>query len=151
MKKQDSNKEINYNQIASVYAQHRQARQSVVDELKKGCPANNVRILEIGCGTGNYINALVISNRESCGIDPSIAMLEASQNSNYTVINANAENLPFTDNVFDFTYSVNVVHYISNLKVYYSEALRVLKPNSLMCTVTDSERIIASRKPLAEY
>ena len=143
---------INYNQIASYYAQHRQARQVVVDELKKGCPATNGRILETGCGTGNYLRALTISGYEGYGIDPSSAMLRHTQKEHIIeYITARAENLPLEHKTCDFVFSVDVIHHVSNIKSYFYEALRVLKPNGMICSVTDSEEIIAGRKPLAEY
>jgi ubiquinone/menaquinone biosynthesis C-methylase UbiE len=145
-------KSINYNQIASTYAQRRQARQFVVDELKKGCPATNGRILETGCGTGNYLRALTISGYEGYGIDPSSAMLHKANRTNKTTyISGMAESLPFEDKTFDFAFSIDVIHHVSSIKSYFYEALRVLKPDGMICCVTDSEEIITNRKPLAEY
>ncbi len=151
LKNRDSVKKINYNQIASNYAEYRQAWQSVVDELKKGCHRNNCRILEIGCGTGHYIQALATSGFISYGIDPSIGMLRAVKERSVGFINSGAENLPFKDKVFDFVFSVDVIHHVANTKSYFDEALSVLRPGGMICTVTDSEEIIANRKPLAKY
>ena len=40
---------------------------------------------------------------------------------------------------------------MGNREVYYREANRVIKPDGLVCTVTDSEDIIRARQPLAIY
>jgi ubiquinone/menaquinone biosynthesis C-methylase UbiE len=48
--------------------------------LQKGVKTNTDRMLEVGCGTGNYINALQKASGTACwGIDPFEGMLtEAS-------------------------------------------------------------------------
>jgi SAM-dependent methyltransferase len=48
-------------------------------------------------------------------------------------------------------FTVDVVHHLRDVPIYFAEARRVLRPGGLLCTATDSARIIATRQPLAVY
>jgi ubiquinone/menaquinone biosynthesis C-methylase UbiE len=145
---------INYDKIASTYARHRRANLSVLEELQRRWPAGHEsKILEIGCGTGIYLQSLVkATGCQGWGIDPSREMIRYAQSDdNALFFEANAEELPFNGKLFDLAFSVNVVHFMQNTLSYFQEARRVLKPDGLLCTVTDSESIIRNRKPLSQY
>jgi ubiquinone/menaquinone biosynthesis C-methylase UbiE len=62
-----------------------------------------------------------------------------------------AEGLGFEDEFFDFAFSVDVIHHVDNRAGYFREAYRVLRPQGLLATVTDSEDTIRRRIPLAFY
>jgi SAM-dependent methyltransferase len=62
-----------------------------------------------------------------------------------------AESLDFPAGFFGLVFSVDVIHHVADRGRYFQEAHRVLKPGGQVCTVTDSERIIRQRRPLAVY
>ena len=62
-----------------------------------------------------------------------------------------AEKLEFNADCFDLVFTVDVIHHIVDLSSYFREACRVLKRGGRVCTVTDSEWIIRTRKPLSSY
>lgn len=145
---------LNYNELASAYARHRVASSLVLDELQRGrvlYPGS--KVLEAGCGTGSHLRALVKSaGGLGWGVDPSPEMLRhALGGDSVHFLQGSAEELPFGDGLFDLVFSVNVIHHMKNTISYFCEALRVLKPDGVVCTVTDSEKIIRNRKPLARY
>jgi len=145
---------LNYNKIAGDYARHRMADSFVLSELQQGWAAYpKSKILEVGCGTGSYLQALVKTlGCQGWGIDPSRQMINfALSDDNVHFFEGSAEKLPFVNGTFDFVFSVDVIHHMKSTMDYFREALRVLKPNGVVCTVTDSERIIRNRKPLAQY
>jgi len=112
------------------------------------------KVLEVGCGTGNYIVALETVAGCSCwGIDPSEQMLsrarERSRTINFQL--GKAERLDFPPDFFDLVFSVDVIHHVGNHLAYFREVYRVLKAGGKTCTVTDSEWIIRHRQPLAVY
>jgi len=147
-------KGIDYNDIAGSYARNRSAYSFVTDELKNGCSLNpGLKILEIGCGTGSYINELVeATGCQGWGIDPSIEMLQRTQNQAKIIyINGKAENLPFQKEFFDFIFSVDVIHHVADIRSFFRESKRVLKPGGALCTVTDSESDIRQQVPLTQY
>ena len=146
---------IDYDKIASEYARHRQVHPKVLRDLLEtsGVDAAS-RVLEVGCGTGNYIVALEERVGCSCwGIDPSESMLSgARQRSKRIELRpGRAERLEFSDGFFDFVFSVDVIHHVGDRPAYFGEAYRVLRARGTLCTVTDSEWIIRHRQPLSTY
>ena len=145
---------LDYDKMASTYARHRTANPMVLSELRRKWKSSpESRVLEVGCGTGLHLKAL--TERISCkgwGIDPSQEMIRyAVDSDDIHFFEGVAEELPFEVSFFDLAFSVNVIHHIKNTQDYFREALRVLKPHGLICTATDSEKIIRNRKPLAQY
>jgi ubiquinone/menaquinone biosynthesis C-methylase UbiE len=146
---------LNYDQIASEYAQHRQIHPGVLQGLSAVVDiGSEFRVLEVGCGTGNYILALERLTGASCwGLDPSQGMLaEARERSGGVHFQSGrAEGLEFPPSFFDLVFSVDVIHHVGDRLAYFQEAHRVLKAGGVVCTVTDSEWIIRNRQPLAVY
>ena len=146
---------IQYGKIAENYARLRGSDSDVVEKLILGGGISSTsKILDIGCGTGNYIAAL--QRRVGClcwGVDPSPEMIQQAKAQNERVIFSVGfgEDLGFKDEFFDFAFSVDVIHHIDNHARYFQESFRVLRPHSQLATVTDSEDTIRKRMPLAFY
>ena len=146
---------IQYDNIAENDAQFRESDLDVVENLiLRSGTSSNSRILDIGCGTGNYVTAL--QNRVGCpcwGADPSQEMIRRAktQNGKVNFSVGIAEGLGFEDEFYDFAFSVDVIHHVDNRAGYFREAYRVLRPQGLLATVTDSEDTIRRRMPLAFY
>ncbi|HBD09857.1 MAG TPA: hypothetical protein DCZ69_16520 [Syntrophobacteraceae bacterium] len=146
---------IDYDNLASEYARHRRIHPGVLTGLlTRSRVASESMVLEVGCGTGNYI--ITIQEMIDCkcvGVDPSGQMLaQACQRSRQVTFDmARAESLPLPDGGFDLVFSVDVIHHVHDRAAYFREAWRVLKPGGMICTVTDSEDIIRKRQPLSNY
>jgi len=146
---------IDYDRIASEYAAHRKVHPGVVAELiGHSAVTSGSKVLEVGCGTGNYAVAVrVLVGCSVWAVDPSEEMLarakERSAEINFTL--GTAEKLVFPSRSFDLVYSVDVVHHLSSQIDFFTEAHRVLNADGLICTVTDSEWIIRHREPLSVY
>jgi SAM-dependent methyltransferase len=144
---------IDYDQIAAEYARHRQVHPGVLESLCQAVTGVS-RVLEVGCGTGNYIVALELLVGCPCwGIDPSAEMLSQAEGRSPTIRSqiARAEYLALASGAFDLVFSVDVIHHIDDRSRYMHEAYRVLVPGGRICTTTDSEWIIRHRQPLATY
>jgi ubiquinone/menaquinone biosynthesis C-methylase UbiE len=151
---------LDYDSLTAEYARHRQVHPGVLAALYQAAEdlrqtiQGNTRVLEIGCGTGNYILALIASTGcKGWGIDPSEGMLaQARARSTAARFHlGSAERLDFQDASFDLAYSVDVIHHVLDKIRYTEEAYRVLAPGGRLCTATDSEWIIRRREPLATY
>jgi SAM-dependent methyltransferase len=142
-------------QIASDYARLRNVHSPLLEALISGAGIHaGSKVLELGCGTGNYISA--IGSRTGCsawGVEPSAAMLgEArSQQPQVTWICAPAENPGLTDARFDFVFNVDAVHHFQDRARVFSGIARLLLTTGSVCTATDSEEIIQNRVPLSIY
>jgi ubiquinone/menaquinone biosynthesis C-methylase UbiE len=117
-------------------------------------------ILEVGCGTGNYITALTaLTGCRGWGIDPSVEMLARAQRQLETHSSAatvqlstgQGECLGVPHREFDLVYSVDVIHHVRDREAYLNQAHHALKSGGQICTATDSEWIIRHREPLATY
>jgi ubiquinone/menaquinone biosynthesis C-methylase UbiE len=147
---------IEYDQLAQQYERNRKANPAVLQDLISGCQLNeSSKVLEVGCGTGNYISAIARSVGCRCwGVDPSAGMLAIAQKQacgNLLLTNASAEVLPFEDGFFDLIFSVDVIHHLPSRDAYFTRVHKRLAPTGCLCTVTDSEEIIRAREPLSRY
>ncbi len=145
---------LDYDKLASDYARHR----GVNPEVLKGLLATSEvsassKVLEVGCGTGNYTVAIETAVGCSCwGVDPSQEMLSRARvrSESIDLKLGSAEFLDFPANFFDLVFSVDVIHHVADRAAYFQEAHRVLRASANVCTVTDSEWIIRNR-PLSLY
>jgi SAM-dependent methyltransferase len=146
---------LDYDTLAADYARHRRIHPGVLASLiATGNLSPSSAILEVGCGTGNYLAALHDHLGCSCaGIDPSAEMLATARQrtTQITFTQGRAESLAFPNSSFDLVYSVDVIHHVADRLASFREALRVLKPGGRLCTATDSEDDIPRRRPLSSH
>jgi ubiquinone/menaquinone biosynthesis C-methylase UbiE len=138
------------------YARWRTSHPQLLDALiAYGGVQADSRVLELGCGTGNYIRA--VSERTGCagwGVDSSAAMLAQARlgiSRRLHWVCAEAAHTGLGDAQFDLTFCVDVVHHLNNRIGVFEEVHRVLQPGGALCLATDSENIIRSREPLSIY
>jgi SAM-dependent methyltransferase len=144
---------INYNRMAAEYARHRRVHPVVLRRLIGGL-GPTASVLEVGCGTGNYLVAIRELVGCSCwGVEPSAEMLARARarSEQVQLLQGRAEALGLPDGQFDLVFSVDVIHHVGDRGRLFGEAWRVLRPGGRSCTVTDSEWVIRHRQPLAVY
>ena len=144
---------VDYDQVASEYAAHRGIHPGVFRQLcVRAALGPGSRVLEVGCGTGNYITALAhISGCAAFGLDPSIEMLARARSERVQCLLGRARALSFSADAFDLIFSVDVIHHVGDKAAFYRGAAWALQPGGLLCTVTDSEDIIRRREILSGY
>jgi len=142
-----------YEALAARYAKHRRIHPEVLVCLSTQLN-HAARVLEVGCGTGNYICALrELVGCDCVGLDPSAAMLEKLRGRACEVqsVQGSAEKLGLPDQSFDLVFSVDAVHHFVDRAAAFDEMFRVLRRGGRICTVTDSDWVIRHRVPLACY
>ena len=102
------------------------------------------RILDIACGTGLLLK--IMSDRpdspELAGIDRVPAMLDEARRrlgSDATLLDADAENLPFEDASFDLVTCTSALHYFLDSDAMFRELRRVTVPSGSVI-ITDWSR-----------
>src|SRR2546427_4420819 len=147
-----------YDEYAPTYAWARWAVPWIVSPLARivdALPAD-AAVLEIGCGTGNYIRGLAESRSELvyAGFDLSEAMLQEARGwgSKVTFVRGDAaKESPFPSQSFAAAFAVDVIHHIGDLPRFFTEAHRVLLPGGHLAIVTDSEDTLKRRSLTAFF
>jgi trans-aconitate methyltransferase len=85
-------------------------------------------ILDLGCGDGQLTARIAAQGVEIRGVDASAAMVAAARQRGISADNANAEQLPFPDAIFDAVFSNAALHWVKGQDAMMAEVHRVLKP-----------------------
>ena len=148
---------IDFNSYADAYLRNRAVQPMVLRALVEECGlAPRDSVLEIGCGTANYLAAIAAeTGAAGFGIDPAAVMLAQARSDpgkrNLTLQVAPAESLPFPEAAFRFAFSVDVIHHVGDRTAAAREAFRVLQSGGRLCIATDSHEDIANRVPLSSH
>ena len=119
-----ANRAVQYNKISWV------KNEDFIDAFLQMLPQKSFdSILEVGIGTGAVANKVSEIIGPLTGIDISKEMIAKINHPGITPIVANAHNLPFEDSSFELIYMRNVIHYIDDPVLAFSEIYRCLKPN----------------------
>ena len=99
---------LDYDTLAGSYALHRRVHPGVFAGLvEDGAIGPHSRVLEVGCGTGNYLRALRTAT--GCivsGVEPSPEMLSRAPG-DIALAQGRAEQLPLPDASVDLVFSVD--------------------------------------------
>jgi len=131
---------LNYDQIASEYnqrypnSQHWERGQALLS-LAKQLHAKD--ILEVGSGTGYWLNLLRQVSSNIFGLDYSLGMLRQAQQqpAELKLANGSAVQIPYKDKAFDLVYVVDAIHHFGDHKAFIAEAFRVLKPGGALAVI----------------
>lgn len=92
---------------------------------------NGKFVLDAGCGKGHHLMMISPYVKEAIGVDISNSAFIAYNNtkhlSNIHIIKADLNNLPIKDEIFDYAYSVGVVHHTESPKLTTSNLYKKLK------------------------
>jgi SAM-dependent methyltransferase len=95
------------------------------------------RILEVGCGTGHWLDVLQASENFIMGLDFSAGMLAQARSSlpEMALIRGTAEHLPVPTASLDRVFCINALHHFPNKPAFLAEVRRVLRPGGKMLSV----------------
>jgi ubiquinone/menaquinone biosynthesis C-methylase UbiE/peptidoglycan/xylan/chitin deacetylase (PgdA/CDA1 family) len=102
---------------------------SFLDNLNPGG-----RIVEVGSGTGYYLNVMNKRGFDCIGVDLAEKMIRQSRSLYPTipVQRADARNLPFSDDSLDAVVSIETLRYFSDQHAFLKEIQRALKPGGML-------------------
>ena len=93
------------------------------------------RLLEIGCGRGEFLRGFIDCGASGHGVDRSKAAERYCPGAELRVADLEKDSMPYPDDFFDVTYSKSVIEHFHNPEVLVQETFRVLKPGGLAITL----------------
>jgi len=113
----------------------RRRKEIVVNFIEKINSEKINRVLDLGCGAGQYLVQLSSMDFECFGVDVSEEMLKLTREKfishrikDVTLINSDCYELPIEDNYFDLILCIGVLEYLDNETQALLEILRTMKP-----------------------
>ena len=127
--------EMARSRFANAFAYGRAKIDRLLDECFKALHPG-ARILDVGCGTGEYIQRANELGFSASGVEPAEAMRKAAieKNPGSTILNGVATELPFPDSTFDLVICIEVLRYLHSAdnRQALREMYRVLKPGGTL-------------------
>jgi SAM-dependent methyltransferase len=99
------------------------ARRRLIDACGIG---RGSRVLDVGCGSGEFLVDLAAVGAVPVGADPAPAMVAAAS-AHGRVVRAGAESLPFDDGSFDVVTAVNALQFADDTTAALRECARVTR------------------------
>lgn len=101
--------------------------------------AHRGRVLDLGCGSGQYVNTLNQEARECYGLDPlwDLSLIPARRNAALNglpmrFVRGSGENIPFRDDSFDMVLCLSTLQHVQNARGTLDEIRRVLTDNGFL-------------------
>ena len=143
-----------YDSVADVYDHyydHRRGRSyhtHVSSQLMRPLPRGG-RLLDIGCGTGLFVEKFIKTGGTAVGLDISRKMISRAQwrcpTSDFIV--GTGEKIPFSDNSFEAISSLLVFSYVKDPLAMLKESFRVLKPGGVISICTLGKKLVTRGIP----
>ncbi|MFO7597400.1 MAG: class I SAM-dependent methyltransferase [Desulfocurvibacter africanus] len=108
---------------------------ALLEYLISPWPRRNQRLLEVGCGSGLFLEMFWQTGFDVSGIDPSPPMLAAARQRLGKAADlqvGHAECLPYEDKEFDFVALVTVLEFCDDAQAAIAEAVRVARKGVLI-------------------
>ncbi len=131
---------VNYDSIAATYdRRYLENDYSGVERALMAFVGSNVtgRVLEVGCGTGHWLQLLGESGLRVAGVDASGNMLTyaRARARGAALAHGRAEHLPWGSQTFERVFCINALHHFEDKVGFLTEARRVLVPGGQVMTV----------------
>ena len=119
-----------YDSVTQLTGWKRQLSRHALDGLEKGS------LLDVGCGTGEFLSMAHAKGFQVSGVDLSEGMLKRLELNHPQLTGltqqASVEKLPFADESFDIVFSSGVLVHVPEIIAAAKEITRVLKPGGVL-------------------
>ncbi|MBU1086372.1 MAG: class I SAM-dependent methyltransferase [Candidatus Omnitrophica bacterium] len=94
------------------------------------------KILDLGCGRGEFLRGFIRSGLNGHGVDESLAAQSICPEAEIVKSDLEKQALPYTDNSFDIIFSKSVLEHFYYPEKLVKEIYRILKPGGIVITMT---------------
>ncbi len=94
------------------------------------------KILDLGCGRGEFLRGFIRCGLKGCGVDGSLAARLLCPEAEILQADLETPPLPYADNCFDIIFSKSVLEHFYHPERLVKEIYRILKPGGLVITMT---------------
>ncbi len=114
-------------------AWYRDEKGRLIDLIETDCllsllfPVNGSRVIDVGCGTGNFALKLQNLGYDVVCLEPDEKMRQKALEKGLNCVKGFAESIPFEDKTFDAAISVAAVEFFTDVEKAINEMLRVVK------------------------
>jgi ubiquinone/menaquinone biosynthesis C-methylase UbiE len=111
------------------------------------------RVLEVGCGTGQWMATLRAVAPHVYGLDLSAGMLAQAGAKDQTLrlARGRAARLAYADRTFDLVYCVNAIHHFGDPAAFVAEGARLLRPGGALAVIGMDPRGNRHRSYMYDY
>ena len=102
----------------------------------------NLKILELGCGRGDFINEFQKKGFDAYGVDISNFSKRYFPDLKFSKVDLTTDKLPYENDTFDIIYSKSFVEHFYFPEKIFAEAYRVLKSGGVIITLTPEWKFI---------
>lgn len=117
--------------------------------LDKYVPLRNIKILDVGCGTGAVLDFLKDRGFIVEGVDNNEEALKYCRNKNLSVTLGSAEKMEYPDETFDLVLALDVLEHLSDPALAVKEVFRVLKKGGLFIATVPAHQWLWSYHDVA--
>lgn len=107
------------------------------------------RVLDVGCGNGQYLVRLRDRDVDAVGCDLSVGMLRAAR-PHPALVNGDVQRLPFPDDTFDVVLAPHMLYHVPDRQAAARELRRVLRAGGRCVAVTNGAAHMRSLRALVE-
>ena len=98
--------------------------------------SQGLRILEIGCGRGEFLKGFIDCGLVGYGVDRSPIAADYYPEAEVSIADIEGDGIPYDDGYFDVVYSKSVVEHFYYPESVVTEIFRVLRPGGISLTLT---------------
>lgn len=96
---------------------------------------SGMKLLEAGCGRGEFLNGFIKCGVKGYGLDQYDNAVENCPNAEIKISNLERNKLPYPNNFFDVVFTKSVIEHLYYPERLITEIYRVLKPGGLIITM----------------
>lgn len=100
----------------------------------------NERVVDVGCGSGNYVEAVLQRTPHYIAADYSMGMLQSLTRPGLSRLNLDAHQLPLASNSADVVLANHMIYHLPDKPKAIAEFRRILRPGGVLLAATNSKQ-----------